>query len=348
MTKPATATLFISLALSTAAFAEGERKLDLVNDGAYEHVIAPILSKTCTGCHGADKNKGKIRLHTPEEITKAEVLVAGKPDESELISRILLPEDDEDVMPPEGKTQLTAEQKSLLNWWIAQGAAFDKKISELTVPDDIKLILAKTEVAPAGASPDANKADGPPQPVAAAAPAVKLIEETGVLIMPLAQNTTFLTANAINVAKEFNDGHVKGLVAVAPQLQWLDISKTQITDASAADLAKLQTLTRLHLENTAITDASLAGVGQLVNLEYLNLYGTKVTDAGIQALKGLKGLKKIFLWQTGVTDAGAADLISAIPGLDVNMGWKEPEKPAEEAPKEGDKPAEPKAEEAAK
>ena len=264
-------------------------------------------------------------------------MVIGKPEESELISRIMLPADDEDVMPPEGKTQLTAEQKSLLSWWIAQGAAYDKKISELTVPDDIKLILAKTEVIEGG---EEKKEVGPPQPAAAAAPAVKLIEETGVLIMPLAQNTTFLTANAINVAKEFNDGHVKGLVAVAPQLQWLDISKTQITDASAADLAKLQTLTRLHLENTAITDASMAGVGQLANLEYLNLYGTKVTDAGIQALKGLKNLKKVFLWQTGVTDAGAADLISAIPGLDVNMGWKEPEKPAEEAPKEGDKPAE--------
>jgi len=74
----------------------------------------------------------------------------------------------------------------------------------------------------------------------------------------------------------------------------------------------------------------------LANLEYLNLYGTKVTDAGLEALKGLKNLKKLYVWQTGVTDAGAAKLTAAIPGIDINMGWKEPAAPAAEA-----KPAEP-------
>ena len=42
------------------------------------------------------------------------------------------------------------------------------------------------------------------------------------------------------------------------------------------------------------------------------------------------------MWQTGVTEAGANKLKEAIPGLIVNMGWKEPKKE--------DKPEEPKKE----
>lgn len=333
MTKPATATLLLSLVLSSAALAaDGARKLDFANDKVYDHVIKPIFASTCYKCHGEEKDKGDLRLHTPEAIKmggeNGDAVIPGSIKDSLLIELISLPEDDDDVMPPEGKKQLTAEQKKLLGWWIEQGAVFDKKISEVMVPEDIKLILAATDYSEVASTPE--KVAGPQQPAAAAPAAVKAIEDAGVLIMPLAQDTTFLVANAINVAKEFNDGNVKALGAVAPQLQWLDISKTQVTDASAADLAKLQTLTRLHLENTGVTDASLAGVGQLVNLEYLNLYGTKVTDAGLEALKGLTNLKKIYLWQTGVTDAGAEKLKAAIPGVDVNMGWKEPAAPAAE------------------
>ena len=52
------------------------RKIDMKADKAYTHVIEPILVNNCTGCHGADKAKGKIRLHTPEEITKSESIIA--------------------------------------------------------------------------------------------------------------------------------------------------------------------------------------------------------------------------------------------------------------------------------
>jgi hypothetical protein len=149
--------------------------------------------------------------------------------------------------------------------------------------------------------------------------------------MQLAQDNTFLTANTVNVAKTFDDGQVKSLIPVATQLAWLDMSKTQITDAGLADVGQLANLTRLHLEKTAVTDAGIPHIAKLGKLEYLNLYGTKVSDAGIAQLKGLKGLKKLFVWQTGVTEKGAADLKSALPDCDINLGWKEPAKKPEQA-----------------
>jgi hypothetical protein len=323
-TKPFAAASLVGSALllqGLSASAEDGRKLDPASDKAYEHVIKPILAATCTGCHGEKKDKGKIRLHNPDAIRDADVIIEGQSADSELSNRILLPADDEDVMPPEGKKQLTEEQKKLINWWIDQGADYEKTVGELEAPEDIKVILTAFTVGPVEKA--APKIDLPP---AAPQAALDAISGTGVLIMQLAQDNTFLTANTVNVAKTFDDAGVKTLIPVAPQLAWLDVSKTQITDASLADIAQLPNLTRLHLEKTAITDAALPQIAKLGKLEYLNLYGTKVSDAGIAQLKELKNLKKLFVWQTGVTDKGAADLQSALPDCDINMGWKEPAK----------------------
>jgi hypothetical protein len=331
-----TALSAVSFMIQTVSAEDEERKVNPESDKAYEHVIAPILASRCTECHGALKAKGKFRLHNKEEIEKSETVVGGKLDESTLIERIMLPDDDEDVMPPEGKDRLSAEQKKIINWWIAEGASFDKKISELNVPGDVATIIAglvyskpkEVVISKAFNLPDLD------QP--ADAGAVSAIDKAGVLIMQLAQDTKYLSANAINVAKSFNDAQVKLLIPVKTHLTWLDVSRSGITDQSASDVGQLSMLTKLHLENTGITDQMLQHVGKLTNLEYLNVYGTKVTDAGLEHLKGLKKLKKLYVWQTGVTEAGANKLKEAIPGLNINMGWKEPKKE--------DKPEEPKKE----
>ena len=331
-----TALSAVSFMIQNASAEDEKRKVNPETDKAYEHVIAPILASRCTGCHGANKAKGKIRLHTQDEIQKSETVVGGKAEDSTLIERIMLPDDDEDVMPPEGKDRLSAEQKKIINWWIAEGASFDKKISELNVPADLGTIIAglvyskpkQVTITKAFNLPDLE------QP--ADAGAVGAIDKAGVLIMQLAQDTKYLSVNAINVAKSFNDAQVKLLIPVKTHLTWLDVSRSGITDQSASDVGQLSMLTKLHLENTGITDQMLQHVGKLSNLEYLNVYGTKVTDAGLEHLKGLKKLKKLYVWQTGVTEAGANKLKEAIPGLIVNMGWKEPKKE--------DKPEEPKKE----
>ncbi|MEC7856691.1 MAG: c-type cytochrome domain-containing protein [Verrucomicrobiota bacterium] len=326
------AILSASLFAHTSLIAEEKRKIDLEKDKVYEHVIKPILSANCTTCHGSSKSKGKIRLHNPEEIKKSESVVAGNVDDSMMIERILLPEDDEEVMPPEGKKRLSSEQKKMLSWWIAEGANFEKTISETNVPEEIGTILASLEYTPPIVI---KKAFNLPEPAQAAnGDAVTAIGKAGILVMQLAQDTKYLSANVINVAKSFNDAQVKLLVPVKDHLTWLDLSRSGITDQAATDLGQLNMLTKLHLENTAVTDQTLQQVGKLENLEYLNLYGTKVTDAGLENLKSLKKLKKLYVWQTGVTQGGADKLKEAIPGLYINLGWQ--------APKEESKSEEPK------
>ncbi|MFN0076835.1 MAG: DUF1549 domain-containing protein [Prosthecobacter sp.] len=95
----------------------------------FEQDILPVLYHHCFGCHSEKqaKPKGKLRLDTAEGIRDSEVIVAGKPDESELLTRVLLPHTDEDVMPPlkGGAQPLNDAERAMLRQWIADGAKLD-------------------------------------------------------------------------------------------------------------------------------------------------------------------------------------------------------------------------------
>lgn len=94
----------------------------------FERVVRPILERTCTGCHNADKKKGELVLATPEGIRaggeNGAVIVPGKPDDSPLVRHCELPLDDDDHMPPKGKPQPTPQEVAALRAWVAAGAGF--------------------------------------------------------------------------------------------------------------------------------------------------------------------------------------------------------------------------------
>ena len=91
--------------------------------------IRPILSDNCFACHGFDSNKRKADLRLDvfsDSLFTDEILVPGSPEKSALYQRINATDHD-DVMPPRNSGKaLTAEQKTKLRDWIAQGAKFEK------------------------------------------------------------------------------------------------------------------------------------------------------------------------------------------------------------------------------
>ena len=108
------------------SYAWADRKLEFNRD------IRPILSDGCFHCHGPDEKerKGGLRLDLEKDAFKEaksgfQAIVKGSAEESELIARIFLPDNDDDHMPPldSGKS-ITTEQKETLRGWIAQGAEY--------------------------------------------------------------------------------------------------------------------------------------------------------------------------------------------------------------------------------
>ncbi|OYW73894.1 MAG: hypothetical protein B7Z37_19885 [Verrucomicrobia bacterium 12-59-8] len=98
----------------------------------YNRDVRPILNEKCFHCHGTDAahRKGDLRLDLRDQAIKPAksgdiALVPGKPELSQLIARVELPHDNDDVMPPDkdGKP-LTAEEKTILRQWISEGAEY--------------------------------------------------------------------------------------------------------------------------------------------------------------------------------------------------------------------------------
>lgn len=300
---------------------KGIKKITNLNEAVvFDDIIYPILDTRCVSCHNDSKRKGDLMMHTREALLKGgesgPIFVAGNVDESDMIHRIHLPENDEDHMPPEGKSQLTDEQVELLAWWVSEGAPFDKTVAEVQVDEKMQAIL-NTLV-----DPNANKTEVEILLASEVKPADEQIltqlQGEGVQVMPLAAQLHWLQANVGQ--SQSGDSLINGLTKVSEQLTWLDLGGTATTDQALASIAKFKNLTRLHLENTQVTDEGLQHLKDLPYLEYLNLYGTQVSDEGIQQLSGLKNLKRLYVWQTQVTKQGALQLQEALPGLEVNLG----------------------------
>jgi len=120
----------------------------------------------------------------------------------------------------------------------------------------------------------------------------------------------------------------RGLAALADlkDLRRLELAGTGVTDALADQIGKYEQLTRLDLSGTKVSDAMLSPLANHKHLERLYLHSTRVTDGGIGGLSQVRTLKQLDVGQTPVTQSAADQLIQAIPGLEVYVATKRPER----------------------
>jgi uncharacterized membrane protein len=309
----------------------GTKILNPTEAQVFQDIIKPIFKQKCEQCHNANKMKGDLRMDDIKLFIKGGkhgvIFKANDIQGSEFIKRILLPESDEEHMPPKGKTQITENELIILKWWIEQGASFDKKVTQLSVSNEVKPILASVGIGDKKNVLTEIKQDKYTVEESILAKNVDAVEisviekvkNLGGLVLPLSQNNNYVEVTFLNNPK-FSDIDAS-IIAIAPvQTLWLKLSKTQISDNSIEFIMKLPNLTRLHLENTKITDNAMNSINVLQNLEYLNLIETNITDASVQNLSKLKNLKKLYLWKTKITLSGVETLKKALPNLVVDLG----------------------------
>jgi hypothetical protein len=88
--------------------------------------VYPIFRRSCIECHGPKKQEGELRLDQRASSLDSGIIEAGKPGESELLRRIMLPRGHDEVMPAIGDP-LSKRQVSVLRRWIQQGATWPEK-----------------------------------------------------------------------------------------------------------------------------------------------------------------------------------------------------------------------------
>jgi uncharacterized membrane protein/mono/diheme cytochrome c family protein len=288
---------------------------------AYTDIIQPLLQTKCYSCHGASKQKGKLRMDQADLLMKGGkegvVIEAGKADESEMIKRILMEKANEHHMPPKEKPQLTEKEIALLHWWIASGASFDKKTKDLPQTEKIKPILAGLQNT---VTEKKAMADVPSVPVEKAdEAAIKKLKALGVVIIPVALGSNYLSASFV-AAGSSTDKEINLLLPLKKQLVWLKLNDTKITDAAAAVLVQCSNLSRLELMNTGFTDKGVSQLVSLQQLQLLNLAGTKITAAGLLPLKNAKQLQSVYFYRTGIKNTDWALLQKAFPKVKLDSG----------------------------
>src|SRR5262245_51939656 len=90
----------------------------------YNRTVRPILAENCFACHGPDSaaRKADLRLDKRDDALKADAIVPGDLEASEMIRRILSDDPKEVMPPPMTKKTLTKAQKDLLQRWVKEGA----------------------------------------------------------------------------------------------------------------------------------------------------------------------------------------------------------------------------------
>lgn len=279
--------------------------------------IEPIFAAHCVKCHGAEKVQAKLRLDTVAGIeeklhAKPQLIVAGKPDDSLLYQRLVLPADNPKRMP-KGGDPLGKEQIELVAAWIKQGALLTT-LSAVAAPNATPAEAAKPAV------------EKPALPEVAPAPraAIDTLLAAGARVSPLFAGSNLLEVSFAGRGEPAGDAEVALVGGVAEQVYTLNLAGAKVTPGGMAPLAAMPHLAWLHLERASIDDEALAHVSGLKELEYLNLYGTPITDAGLKHLSKLPRLGRLYLWQTKVSYDAATSLEQAIPGLIVNLGYDHP------------------------
>ena len=108
----------VLILVATANVTAATEKLDFNRD------VRPILSDKCFFCHGPDDKhrEADLRLDQAPKPGAKPVVVAGKPNESELIRRILSTDPDEQMPPAKSGKSLTAAEIATLRRWVEQDA----------------------------------------------------------------------------------------------------------------------------------------------------------------------------------------------------------------------------------
>jgi len=300
----------------------------------FEQQILPLLRESCFECHSDAKRKpkGNLRLDGKNWILvggkTGTSVVAGNPGKSPLLGRSSLPDDHDDVMPPNGEVFET-EQLQLIARWIKEGADFGdwtgKAGVELPNPTRNDASVATTD-------PFASYRRIGERLNAAPATAIAKATEAGARVSPVFPGSPLLRVEFASGSDSVTDASLKALAPLRRNIAILSLRNTAITDAAMAEIGRLANLVRLEIPGTEVTDAGLRTLAKtkLPELAILNLYGTAITDAGLDQLNYPK-LAKVYLWNTKVTAPGADMLGKRLPNCRVI--WKR-ELPAAKAREE--------------
>lgn len=283
----------------------------------YRDIIYPMLVTKCIGCHNNDEQRGGLNMHQVDLFIEGgengPVVAAGNTGESEMFRRVTLPQKNEKFMPPNGEP-LSYDEIKVLEWWINNGADFEKELTGHDIPTPIQSVILRL-----------YNLDTRPKPwyESVKIPAVdslqlKTLADAGFSVKTLGYKNPLLDIKFSG--EEITLEQLNKLADIGENITWLSLAGTDVQDNWISVVSKLPNLTRLELQKTGVSDEAVAYLSDLEHLESLNLYDTNVTDSCLSVIRDIPKLRRVYLWKSKVSFDRARALQEDNPDLEVEIG----------------------------
>eukprot|EP01089_Gocevia_fonbrunei_P004759 TRINITY_DN14814_c0_g1_i1.p1 TRINITY_DN14814_c0_g1~~TRINITY_DN14814_c0_g1_i1.p1 ORF type:complete len:248 (-),score=39.60 TRINITY_DN14814_c0_g1_i1:64-807(-) len=221
------------------------------------------------------------------------------------LERTMLDPHHEDYMPPEGKTPLTDEEKSILSFWIEKANAdFKIKMGDLETPEEITSIASNML-----GLEDVTGKSGIPLPKVSQIneEILKGIMGEGFKVRELIFESglyeVVLPPNFISSGNRTElDGKLEKLLPMKDNIIWLSLKDNDVQDRHLKTIGQFQNLQKVELEKNPITDVGISEITGIQSITGLNLYQTKITASSFEDFIKMKGLERVYAWGTAITE----------------------------------------------
>lgn len=277
-----------------------------------EDLILPALDLRCVSCHNDNKSKGDLKLTSFMEMQAGgksgnALLVAGAPEASELVHRITLPSEDDDFMPPDGKTPLRDVEVALIQWWIDAGASPDMKYA--SGPADSALGLQLNQYIPALQRTRAKRAQNRQAFREQLADFKKMAKGIGLVVTVDPDSDSSLFAISMQLPPQpVNDNTIAALLEYADVIGSLSLAASDISDDGLYHIQRMTNLRFLSVTNTNLDGSGLAYLNKLGNLSSINLSHTNLTSPNALHLLKMPALEEVYLFETTIAPVVIAAL----------------------------------------
>ncbi len=273
----------------------------------FDDVVMAFVDVKCMSCHNDNKMKGGYAMTSYDALvaggeSQSRAVIAGAPDASELVKRVLLPADHEDRMPPKGKTPLSDLELEILKGWINQGASPNQKVSEIKD----SLLLVNVEAYLPELTAHLVKQHQTEQELEKIEKILQgIASEVGLEVMRYEGEDglePFFSLSMTFPPAHITDESLKKLSPYYAYFRKVSIVGSEISDDGLYLISKMKNLKELYLHKTKISTDGLTYLTKLPELEILNLSYTDVDDPGIIQLSTFPSLSKVYLRGNDVSE----------------------------------------------
>lgn len=284
------------------------------SSAVFASAVRPVLEAKCMSCHNDRKAKDGFNMAQTALLLQGgeegPPWVAGRPDSSLMIRRILLALEDDRHMPPKGKPQLTPQEIELLHRWIADGADLKKTFRDYPSTDSFA-VFAKAVAGVGAEKMQMGRSYAFPP---ADAKLVAKLNNPYRVVVPVDRGSPALDLSFF-IGSQYKPAHLEECLPIAGQVVSVSLRNIPAGDEAVDVLSKFPHLEKLSLAGTNVSGKTLGKLAACRNLESVSLSQTKADMTAMESLAALPSMKKVYLWRTAVGREQIAALRERFKGI---------------------------------